>query len=135
MSADAPTALVVQAAAGEAGKSAWSGLITLARWAFGRSHSAHGALERAEKGDGGAPSRALADLAVAEALQAWVREARANMGRWHSFTGSTPVLLADGAAKPIDQVKISAPVTNAVPGDTTNEDRTATNVIVTKTDL
>lgn len=88
ISIDALSSLIVQAAAGEAGKSAWSGLLALARRAFGRSHSGHDALERAATGDQGAAAhaaeqlvaRSLADTAVAEALRAWMFETRAAAG-------------------------------------------------------
>lgn len=87
ISIDALTALIVQAAAGEAGKNAWNGLLALARRALGRSHCAHGALEQAENGDVGAAAqaaeqlvaRARTDPAVAEALGAWMAQARANV--------------------------------------------------------
>ncbi|TML32360.1 MAG: Teneurin-1, partial [Actinobacteria bacterium] len=52
----------------------------------------------------------------------------------HSFVGSTPVVLADGSGKPIDQVKVGDTISNSVPGDTTNQSNTVSAVIVTKTD-
>jgi RHS repeat-associated protein len=52
----------------------------------------------------------------------------------HSFTGSTPVLLATGRTKPIDQVKVGDKITNAVPGDSGDRTHTVQAVIVTKTD-
>jgi RHS repeat-associated protein len=51
----------------------------------------------------------------------------------HSFTGSTPVLMADGSVKPIDQIKVGDQITNAAPGGTT-ETHKVDNVIVTTTD-
>lgn len=84
ISVDALTALIVRAAAGEAGKNAWAGLLTLARRAFKRSHAAQGALEQAASGDREAAGQAAEHLvaqsrldpAVAEALSAWVTDAR-----------------------------------------------------------
>jgi hypothetical protein len=52
----------------------------------------------------------------------------------HSFTGSTPVLLATGRTKPIDKVKVGDKITNAVPGDSGTRTHTVQAVIVTKTD-
>ncbi|GAA0692758.1 hypothetical protein GCM10010193_54170 [Kitasatospora atroaurantiaca] len=52
----------------------------------------------------------------------------------HSFTGATPVLMADNATKPIDQVKIGDRITNSVPGKEGTETHTVTDVIVTTTD-
>ena len=82
LSVDALTALVVRAAAGEAGKGAWSGLLALARRAFKRSHPAQNALEQAATGDHAAAARtaehlvaqAQLDPAIAEALRAWMAE-------------------------------------------------------------
>lgn len=86
ISVDALTALIVRAAAGEAGKSAWGGLLAIARRAFSRSHSAQGAIEQAETGDQAAAAEAAEHLVaqsslqpeVAQALQAWMSEARAH---------------------------------------------------------
>ncbi|MEV6212020.1 LamG-like jellyroll fold domain-containing protein [Kitasatospora sp. NPDC051914] len=52
----------------------------------------------------------------------------------HSFTGETPVLMADGTTKPIDQIKTGDEITNAVPGKEGTETHTVTDVIVTTTD-
>lgn len=52
----------------------------------------------------------------------------------HSFTGATPVLMADGSTKAIDQVKVGDHIADAVPGQSATQDNTVTNVIVTKTD-
>ncbi len=52
----------------------------------------------------------------------------------HSFTGATPVLMADGATKAIDQIKVGDQIANSVPGQATTQSNTVTNVIVTKTD-
>jgi RHS repeat-associated protein len=52
----------------------------------------------------------------------------------HSFTGTTPVLMADGTTKPIDQVKIGDQIANSVPGQTGTQSTAVTNVIITKTD-
>jgi pretoxin HINT domain-containing protein/HNH/ENDO VII superfamily nuclease len=52
----------------------------------------------------------------------------------HSFVGDTPVAMADGTSKTIDQVQVGDSIENAVPGDSTNESHTVSAVIVTKTD-
>ncbi|MFD4602086.1 LamG-like jellyroll fold domain-containing protein [Streptomyces sp. NPDC058464] len=52
----------------------------------------------------------------------------------HSFTGSTPVLMADGSAKAIDQVKVGDSIADSVPGVTGTEAHKVTAVIVTYTD-
>jgi hypothetical protein len=52
----------------------------------------------------------------------------------HSFTGATPVLMADGTTKPIDRVKVGDQIANSVPGQSGTQTNTVTNVIVTKTD-
>lgn len=52
----------------------------------------------------------------------------------HSFAGSTPVLMADGSTKPIDQIKPGDKITNAVPGQSATQDNTVTDVITTYTD-
>ncbi|MDJ0383206.1 restriction endonuclease fold toxin-2 domain-containing protein [Streptomyces sp. G-G2] len=52
----------------------------------------------------------------------------------HSFTGSTPVLMADGTAKPIDQVKAGDEIKNAVPGKDEPQTHKVDKVIVTTTD-
>lgn len=88
ISLDALTALIAQAAAGEAGKSTWAALLALARRAFRRSHGAHRALEQAATGDHQAAvqaaeqlvAQARLDPAVAEALRAWMTDAQAQAG-------------------------------------------------------
>ncbi len=88
ISVDALSALIVRAAAGEAGKSTWSGLLALARHAFKRSHSVQGALEQAAHGDREAATQAAEsfvaqsrlDPTVAEALRAWITDARRQSG-------------------------------------------------------
>jgi hypothetical protein len=52
----------------------------------------------------------------------------------HSFTGSTPVLMADGTAKAIDQVRVGDTIANSVPGTAGMEAHKVTAVIVTHTD-
>lgn len=89
ISVDALTALIVQAAAGEAGKNTWAGLLALGRRAFKRSHAARGELERAAAGDHQAATQAAEHLvaqsrldpAVGEALRAWMSEALAQVGQ------------------------------------------------------
>ncbi|WP_316743236.1 LamG-like jellyroll fold domain-containing protein [Streptomyces sp. MK7] len=52
----------------------------------------------------------------------------------HSFTGSTRVLMADGTAKAIDQVKVGDTIADSVPGAKGTEAHKVTDVIVTRTD-
>ncbi|MEV6200581.1 LamG-like jellyroll fold domain-containing protein [Streptomyces sp. NPDC051771] len=52
----------------------------------------------------------------------------------HSFTGKTPVLMADGKTKEIAQVKAGDKVMTAEPGKKTKEVHEVKEVIVTKTD-
>jgi hypothetical protein len=89
ISVDALTALILQAAAGEAGKNTWAGLLALARRAFKRSQAAQGALEQAASGDQQAATQAAEHLvaqsrldpAVGEALRAWMTHALAQVGQ------------------------------------------------------
>ncbi|HKT00126.1 MAG TPA: LamG-like jellyroll fold domain-containing protein [Rugosimonospora sp.] len=52
----------------------------------------------------------------------------------HSFTGATPILMADGTAKHIDQIKVGDHIQNSVPGQTGTQTHTVDKVIVTTTD-
>ena len=52
----------------------------------------------------------------------------------HSFVSSTGVLMADGATKPISQVKVGDQVADSVPGDARMQTHTVQKVIVTQTD-
>ncbi|HEV3172904.1 MAG TPA: RHS repeat-associated core domain-containing protein [Actinocrinis sp.] len=55
----------------------------------------------------------------------------------NSFTGATPILMADGASKPIDQVKVGDRIANNLPGadpGTKDQTHTVTAVHVTYTD-
>jgi RHS repeat-associated protein len=52
----------------------------------------------------------------------------------HSFTGSTPVLMASGRTKPIAKVKVGDKITNGVPADQRAGTHTVQAVIVTQTD-
>ncbi|MFD6372150.1 RHS repeat-associated core domain-containing protein [Streptomyces roseolus] len=52
----------------------------------------------------------------------------------HSFTGKTPVLMADGKTKEIAEVKVGDKVMTAEPGKKTKEVHEVKEVIVTKTD-
>jgi hypothetical protein len=52
----------------------------------------------------------------------------------HSFTGSTPILMADGTTKPIDRVTVGDKIENSVPGQGANQTHTVQKVIVTTTD-
>ncbi|MEU3605707.1 LamG-like jellyroll fold domain-containing protein [Streptomyces sp. NPDC035033] len=55
-------------------------------------------------------------------------------GTPHSFTGKTPVLMADGTTKEISKVKAGDKVLTAEPGKKTKEVHEVKQVIVTKTD-
>jgi RHS repeat-associated protein len=52
----------------------------------------------------------------------------------HSFAGNTPILMADGTSKPIDQVKVGDRVQNSVPGQSGDQAHTVQRVIVTTSD-
>jgi pretoxin HINT domain-containing protein len=52
----------------------------------------------------------------------------------HSFAGGTRVLMADGSAKPIGQVRVGDRVADSVPGDGRLQVHTVQRVIVTTTD-
>ncbi|WP_370130910.1 LamG-like jellyroll fold domain-containing protein [Streptacidiphilus sp. EB103A] len=52
----------------------------------------------------------------------------------HSFTGATPVLMADGTARAIDRIKVGDTIANAVPGQKGTQAHKVTAVIVTHTD-
>ena len=99
LTVDGLTALIVQAASGEAGKGAWSGLLALARRAFKRSHSAQNALELAAAGDHAAAAQAAehlvaqarVDPAVAEALRAWMAESLGGAGQMTTISGEARI--------------------------------------------
>lgn len=52
----------------------------------------------------------------------------------NSFAGDTPVLMADGSKKPIEDVKVGDKVRNAQPDDSTTEIHTVTALHITDTD-
>ncbi|MFE6055313.1 LamG-like jellyroll fold domain-containing protein [Kitasatospora sp. NPDC056446] len=52
----------------------------------------------------------------------------------HSFTGDTPVLMADGSTRPIAQLKEGDEIANSVPGKEGTETHKVDKVIVTTTD-
>lgn len=56
------------------------------------------------------------------------------IGQPHSFTGATPVLMADGTTKRIDEIKVGDKISDSVPGQKGTQSNTVTNVIVTHTD-
>ncbi|WP_409183710.1 RHS repeat-associated core domain-containing protein [Amycolatopsis sp. VS8301801F10] len=73
------------------------------------------------EGEVGAEGRAVAeDLAASCKL--------------NSFAGDTPVLMADGTMKPIEQVKVGDKVRNAEPDNTSTEIHTVTALHITDTD-
>ncbi|MEV7770029.1 LamG-like jellyroll fold domain-containing protein [Kitasatospora sp. NPDC086791] len=59
---------------------------------------------------------------------------RAEACETHSFTGATPVLMADGSTKPIAQIKEGDEIGNSVPGTEGTETHRVDKVIVTTTD-
>lgn len=77
-------ALIARAAAGEAGKSAWDGLLAVARRAFGRGHAT--AIDAAKAGDRGAAVEvagalvqlSTADAELAQTLRQWMAESGEN---------------------------------------------------------
>ncbi|MEV8097778.1 LamG-like jellyroll fold domain-containing protein [Kitasatospora sp. NPDC085879] len=81
----------------------------------------------------GEEAASAVDNVAAKAESRAGREAQSKPG-CHSFTGDTPVVMGDGASKPIDQVKIGDTVTNSVPGQQGTQTHTVTDVIVTTTD-
>jgi large repetitive protein len=90
-------------------------------------------------GGGRSPARAdegkpAAERPSEEEPQAGKESDSASCGGKHSFTGNTPVLMADGRVKPIDQVKVGDKITNSVPGDDQAQSHTVERVIVTTTD-
>lgn len=83
----------------------------------------------------GGVAEALPDMpGVAGCLASSVVSGMAGASVPHSFVGSTPVLMADGSTKQIDQVKVGDKVADAVPGQGGVLDNTVTGVIVTHTD-
>ena len=87
---------------------------------------------------GGAPLAANAPSAV-EAPAVTESPAGTDSGTdpecvFHSFTGSTQVLMADGSTKPIDQVKVGDQITDSAPGKAGTETHKVEAVIVTTTD-
>ncbi|MBY8885843.1 DUF3990 domain-containing protein [Streptomyces sp. PTM05] len=77
---------------------------------------------------GGAAGGALSTAAGA------LRDAFSGCGGTHSFTGATPVLMAGGSVKPIDQVKVGDKIQDSVPGQKGTQTHTVQKVIVTHTD-
>ncbi len=58
-------------------------------------------------------------------------------GARNSFAGTTPVLMADGTSKPIDQIKVGDKIANNVPGadpGTTDQTHVVTAIHITYTD-
>lgn len=92
-----------------------------------------GASEAAESGVADATDEAAAQTEAAGA-RSESEGAGCKAGAPHSFTGNTPVLMADGTAKPISQVKTGDVVADAVPGAASTQAHTVTAVIVTTTD-
>lgn len=84
ISLSALVALITKSAAGEAGKSAWEGLVGLARRAFGHGPQAEAALRGTEEGDrdaaldlaGRLVQSAAADPELDGLLRSWIARAR-----------------------------------------------------------
>jgi RHS repeat-associated protein len=55
-------------------------------------------------------------------------------GCTHSFTGDTPVLMAGGSTRPVDQIKVGETVENSAPGKSGTQAHKVDAVIVTTTD-
>ncbi|MDI2131608.1 RHS repeat-associated core domain-containing protein [Yinghuangia seranimata] len=53
----------------------------------------------------------------------------------NSFVAGTPVLMADGTTKAIEQVRVGDEIANAEPGDGTPQHHTVTDVVVTDDDV
>ncbi|WKX09791.1 LamG-like jellyroll fold domain-containing protein [Streptomyces sp. NL15-2K] len=89
-----------------------------------------------EAGDSAAADATDAAASRAEAEGAGTRSQSesGNSCPVHSFTGSTRVLMADGSAKAIDQVRVGDTITNSVPGTAGTQAHKVTAVIVTHTD-
>lgn len=89
-----------------------------------------------EAGDSAAADATDAAASHAEAEGAGTRSQSesANGCPVHSFTGSTRVLMADGSAKAIGQVRVGDKITNSVPGTAGTQAHKVTAVIVTHTD-
>jgi hypothetical protein len=69
-----------------------------------------------------------------KALDAEQAESDAIAACGNSFVASTPVLMANGATKPIDQVKVGDKITNAQPDSSKTQTDTVTAVHITYTD-
>lgn len=86
--------------------------------------------------------RAIGRAAVAEARvaeEAVVTEAGAAdevaaSCKFNSFAGDTPVLMADGSTKPIEEVKVGDKILNADPDSSDTEVHTVTDLHITDTD-
>ncbi|MYS21865.1 RHS repeat-associated core domain-containing protein [Streptomyces sp. DvalAA-14] len=92
-----------------------------------------GATEAAESGATDATEEAAEETEAAGA-RSESEGSSCKIGGPHSFTGNTRVLLAGGASKPIDQVKVGDTIANSVPGESGTENHKVTAVIVTTTD-
>ena len=69
-----------------------------------------------------------------EALNKEQAESDAIAACGNSFIGPTPVLMADGTTKPINQIKVGDKITNAQPGSSITQADTVTAVHITLTD-
>jgi RHS repeat-associated protein len=52
----------------------------------------------------------------------------------HSFVGGTKVLMADGSARPIDEIKVGDKIRNQAPGEATPQEHAVQRVIITRND-
>jgi RHS repeat-associated protein len=91
-----------------------------------------GATETAESGVADATDEAAAETEAAGARSE--SEGSSCKTATHSFTGGTPVLMAGGGTKPIDQVKVGDTIANSLPGEAGTQAHKVTAVIVTTTD-
>jgi hypothetical protein len=92
-----------------------------------------GATEAAESGAADATDEAAAETEAAGA-RSESEGSSCKTGSPHSFTGGTPVLMAGGGTKPIDQVKVGDTIADSVPGAAGTQAHKVTAVIVTTTD-
>ncbi|MEV0842234.1 polymorphic toxin-type HINT domain-containing protein [Actinocatenispora sera] len=72
--------------------------------------------------------------AASEATESASDEAGAGACSIHSFTGDTPVLMADGSSQPIDTLKVGDQVTDSKPDGHGTQKHRVDRVIVTHTD-
>jgi RHS repeat-associated protein len=88
---------------------------------------------------GGAAETSAGEASVGEGAagerpQAGEEPKSASCTRPHSFVGNTPILMASGTTKPIEQVRAGDKIENSVPGQGDSQPHTVQKVIITTTD-